>query len=131
MKKLFQFIMLLTVSLFMNSCYYDAYIELPDDDVADGGVEFPSDISFASDIQPLLTIKCIVCHNGSIANPDLRDGSAYSSIVPQLVTSGDADNSAFFNKLPGNDHPIDAGFSLSANEKALVEVWIDEGAKNN
>ena len=37
----------------------------------------------------------------------------------------------FFNKLPGNDHPIDAGFSLSASEKALVEVWIDEGAKNN
>ena len=120
--------MLLTVSLFMTSCYYDAFIELPPDD--NGGV-IPTDVSFATDIQPLFTAKCIVCHNGNTANPDLRTGSAYNNIVPQHVVAGNAEASNLFNKLPGNNHPIDTGFSLSADEMALIKAWIDEGAENN
>ena len=34
-------------------------------------------------------------------------------------------------KLPGNNHPINAGFTLGADEIALVKAWIDEGALNN
>lgn len=127
MKKLFQFLIILGVSLFMTSCYYDTVLELPPDN---GGV-IPTDVSFATDIQPLFTAKCANCHDGSIANPDLRAGNAYNDIVPQHVVAGNAEASNFFNKLPGNNHPIDAGFSLSADEIALIKAWIDEGAEDN
>jgi len=120
--------MILGVSLFMTSCYYDAHLELPPDD--NGGV-VPEDVSFAADIQPLFTAKCTSCHDGNIANPDLRAGSAYNNIVPQHVVASNAESSNLFNKLPGNNHPIDAGFSLSADEIALIKAWIDEGAENN
>ena len=120
--------MILGVSLFMTSCYYDAEIELPPDGT---GGPIPTDVLFGTDIQPLFTAKCTTCHNGNVANPDLRAGSAYNNIVPQHVVAGDAEASNLFNSLPGNNHPINAGFSLSTDEKALIKAWIDEGAKNN
>ena len=129
MKKLLQFLMILGVSLFITSCYYDAYLELPPGD--DGGGETPIDVSFTTDIQPLFTAKCASCHNGSIANPDLRAGSAYNNIVPQHVEAGNAEASNLFNSLPGNNHPINAGFTLGADDIALIKAWIDEGAENN
>ena len=128
MKKLLQFLMVLGVSLFMTSCYYDAYLELPPDE---NGGPIITDVSFATDIQPLFTSKCASCHNGNIANPDLRAGSAYNNIVPQHVVAGDAEASNLFNKLPGNGHPINAGFSLGVDEITLIKAWIDEGAENN
>lgn len=128
MKKINKFLMIIGVSLFMTSCYYDSYIELPDDD--NGGV-LPTGVSFKDEIQPIFTAKCVNCHNGNIANPDLRDGTAYNAIVPAYVIAGDATNSDLYKNLPGIDHPIDAGFELSTKEKELIEVWIDEGAKNN
>ena len=127
MKKLFQIIMITSMSLFMTSCYYDSYIELPE---IDSG-EVPTGVSFKDDVQALFTSKCAVCHNGSVANPDLREGNAYNAIVPQYVTEGNADNSSLVDNLPGISHPINAGFSLSANEIALVKAWINEGAENN
>ena len=119
--------MILGVSLFMTSCYYDAFLELPPDN---GGVT-PTDVSFATDIQSLFTAKCTSCHNGTIANPDLRAGSAYNNIVPQHIVAGNAEASDLFNKLPGSNHPINVGFTLSADEIALIKAWIDEGAGNN
>ena len=126
MKKLLQFLIITGASLFMTSCYYDTVLELPPDD----GGPIPTDVSFATDIQPLFTAKCTSCHNGTIANPDLRAGSAYNNIVPQHVVAGNAEASNLFNKLPGNNHS-NVGFSLSVDEIALVKAWIDEGAENN
>ncbi len=125
MKKLLQFLMVLGVSLFMTSCYYDAYLELPPDE---SGI-IPTDVSFKTDIEPLFA-RCIGCHGGT-QSPDLRVGNAYSSLVPQYVTIGDGANSELYNKLPGNGHPIDVGFSLGVDEIALIKTWIDEGAENN
>jgi hypothetical protein len=126
MKKLLQFLIIISVSLFMTSCYYDAFIELPDDG---GGIVPPTDISFKSDIEPLF-VRCAGCHNGT-QNPDLREGNAYNAIVPRYVIAGDADDSELFNKLPGIGHPIDVGFSLSADQIATIKGWINQGALNN
>ena len=114
------------MSLFMTSCYYDSYIELPDDN---GGEIPPTDVSFMDDIEPLF-VRCAGCHNGS-QDPDLRPGNAYNALVPRYVTVGDGANSELVNKLPGNGHPIDVGFVLSAAEISTIEAWIDEGAQNN
>lgn len=109
--------------LSLSSCYYDEVIEivLPDEDVV---------ISFKDDIQPIFTDKCVACHNGGI-NPDLTEGNAFNAIVPDYVQEGVADGSALYLKAPGNGHPINAGFVLSAFELALIETWINNGAENN
>ncbi|MGB5817960.1 MAG: hypothetical protein WBG90_00650 [Saonia sp.] len=129
MKKRLRIILVGGLSLLCFSCYYDELIEeeIPD-------IPVDQTISFADDIQPLFIGSgrdCTGCHNGTIANPDLREGNAYNAIVPGLVVAGDAENSEFFKKLPGNDHPIEAGFTLTVDEIALIKGWIDRGAENN
>ena len=126
MKKLYKFLTIIGVSLIMTSCYYDAYVEIPDDN---GGVVIvPEGVSFKDDIQPLFS-RCVGCHNANL-NPDLREGNSYNALVPQFVTAGNAANSRLYNFLPGNGHQ-DIGFTLSTNEIATIKAWIDEGAKNN
>lgn len=111
--------------LLLASCYYDEELPVVIPDVPD-----TQQISFSGDIEPILA-QCIGCHNGTIANPDLREGNAYANLVPGLVQAGDAAGSTFFNRLPGNSHPIDAGFVLTADEIALIKAWIDRGALDN
>jgi len=122
MKKLFKIVLVCSLSLMCFSCYYDEFLE-----EAEVVIE---DVSFANDIQPIFTQNCISCHNAS-RDPDLRVGNAFAAIVPDYVTPGNADNSELFNKLPGNNHPNDVGFTLSSEEIALVKAWIDRGAENN
>ncbi len=110
------------------SCYYDQEVEevIPD-------IPIDEPISYQDDIQPLFVLEgrdCTTCHNGTIANPDLTEGNSYDAIIGSLVP-GDAENSAFFQGLPGNDHPVEAGFSLTVEEIALIKGWIDRGAENN
>lgn len=126
MKKLFRLALVSSLSLMCFSCYYDElYIEeipeIPEDQV----------VSFQDDIQPIFTANCIACHNATVANPDLREGNSYNAIVPEYVVEGDAENSELYQKLPGNDHPIDTGSPLDVEEIALIKGWIDQGAENN
>lgn len=124
MKKLLQIVLVSSISLLCFSCYYDeippeVIKPIPDDQV----------VSFADDIQPLLT-RCTDCHKGTFPSPDLRAGSSYNSLVPQYVTANNADGSTFYNYLPGKGHH-DIGFTLSGNEIELIKAWINQGAKNN
>lgn len=126
MKKLYKFLTIIGVSLIMTSCYYDAYVENPDDT---GGVVIPPEgVSFKDNIQPLFA-KCIGCHNANL-DPDLREGNSYNALVPQFVTKGNAATSRLYNYLPGNGHH-DVGITLSATDIATIKAWIDEGANNN
>ncbi len=119
----------LLLCLFVVSCYYDetVIVEVPD-------VPEDQEISFETDIEPIFVQEgkdCTVCHNGTIASPDLRTGNAYNAIVPDYVVPGDADASELYQKLPGNNHPVEAGFLLNVDEMALIKAWIDRGAENN
>lgn len=126
MKKLYKFLSIIGISLLMTSCYYDAYIEIPDDD--NGGGVIPVGVSFTDDVVPLFA-RCTGCHNANL-DPDLTAGNAYNSLVPQYVNAGDAASSRLYNFLPGNGHD-DIGITLSADQIATIKAWIDEGAKNN
>ena len=130
MKKRISFFLLSGLVLFNFSCYYDQEIDL-----SEPLPDIPTDqeISFQSDIEPLFSQSgkdCTACHNGNVANPDLRVGSTYNNII-SLIVAGDAEGSEFYQKLPGNNHPISAGFTLNADELALIKAWIDRGAENN
>ena len=56
MKKIFQLLIIISLGLFMNSCYYDSYPIYDDiDDGTGGGGEVPTEVSYSMNIQPLLT----------------------------------------------------------------------------
>lgn len=116
------------------------------DNGADG-----SPVSFADDVQPLLTSRCISCHQpGGVAlgegiSMDLRAGSAYDAIINQpsdqdesltLVIPGDAENSLLYLKVSSNTPPVGVRMPwfqlpLSAAQIDLIRRWIDEGALDN
>ncbi len=126
MKKLLQIVLVSCLSLLCFSCYYDeiqeeTIIEIPE--IPDTQV-----ISFSTNIQPLFS-SCTSCH-GTNVSPDLRAGNSYNSLVPAYITAEDAENSKFYNYLPGNGHH-DIGATLSVDEIALIKAWINQGALNN
>lgn len=137
MKKLFQIVLVSSLSLLCFSCYYD---EIPDwdntiyeegvDDEGIPNIPDTQEISFGDEIQPIFTSNCIGCHNGN-TNPNLTSGNSYSALTTgNYITAGDADNSKLYNNLPGKGH-FDVGFQLSIDDIALIKAWINQGAKNN
>ena len=102
------------------------------------GPEVKDNISFALDIQPILTSKCATCHNPTEVAPDFREGEAYASFEELIeegdVVPGDAEGSELVEMLEGvsedgNDMP--PGEPLSPTQIALIKKWIDEGANDN
>ena len=136
MKKLFQFIILISMGLGLNSCYYDAYVELDLEDTngdGDGSGE-TEDVSYANDILPLWG-QCVGCHDGSVP-PDMRDDDSHDSYIELLngfVVPFDTDASTLYKSLlnldgvplmpPGGQWP-DAKINL-------VKDWINQGALDN
>ena len=126
MKKYFQFILLLVVSLGMNSCYYDAYeeelIEIDDELEA---------ISYQNDIIPLWS-QCVGCHKGD-EPPDLRDNVSYNDLINGFVEPGNSEASILYKSLLGTDGVslMPPGSKWPDSKINLVKNWIDQGAKNN
>lgn len=94
-------------------------------------------VSFALDIQPILTSECATCHNPSEAEPDLRVGVAYQSLMglpSGSIVPGNAEQSELTEMLEwaqGSDNPMPPAGPMSPLKIALIKKWIDEGALNN
>lgn len=93
-------------------------------------------VSFALDIQPILSSQCAGCHNPSNVAPDLRKGFAYESLLEdeEGVIPGNAEESELIEMLEWaktSDNPMPPTTPLSPLEIALIKKWIDEGAKDN
>ena len=118
MKKLFQYLIIISFGLTLNSCYYDSIYEpIVSDDGNGVGTE---EVTFTNDIAPIFGF-CSNCHNGTQV-PDLREGNAYNSLIPAYVIPFDAAASPLYIKLE------DGHQDLPASRLALVEAWIDQGA---
>ena len=116
MKKIFQTIIIISIGLTLNSCYYDSIYEpIVSDDIGD-----ETEITYTNDIAPIFT-SCLGCHNGSQA-PDLSEGNAYNALVPDYVTPNDAEASPLYIKLE------DGHQNLPQSRLDLVKAWIDQGA---
>jgi hypothetical protein len=83
-------------------------------------------VLFQTQIQPIFTNNCIVCHKGS-RNPDLRDGNSYASLTSEGYVNLPAEESKLYKKVVSGSH---TSFTLDA-EKQLILVWIGQGALNN
>lgn len=92
-------------------------------------------VSFALDIQPILSGQCAGCHNPGNVNPDLRKEAAFGSITEgEGIVPGDSEGSELVEMLEwkspdGKNMP--PATPLSPLQIGLIKKWIDEGAKNN
>jgi hypothetical protein len=93
-------------------------------------------VSFRKDVQPIFDAKCAVCHPTSYRYLDLRAGHAYGD----LVRISSALQPAFERVLPGRPelsylltHIPDPSREnlLTDADRAVIEQWILEGAKND
>lgn len=95
-------------------------------DAQSGGCD-TTDMSFSSDIMPILTNKCVGCHSGAGASGgvDLSTHSGVLAVVQsgQLFGSINWDN-AYSNMPKG-------GSQLPSCEINQIKAWIDAGALNN
>lgn len=111
--------------------------------IALGGCSPASDpVSYSADVQPVLKKHCAECHmpggqgdeasgfivesyssvmNGTALGPVVVPGDAYSSSLYRLV-SGKADKSI---QMPHTKEP------MTDEEIAVIETWIDQGAKDS
>ena len=117
--------MLVSMGLFLNSCYYDAFPEELDP------VDPSEEVSYQNDIMPLW-VQCVGCHNGN-EPPDLRDENSYNSLLNGFVVPNDADASILYKSLLGIDGVslMPPGSKWPNSKTDLVKAWIDQGAKNN
>ncbi len=123
MKNLFKIVLVSSLTLLCFSCYYDEFPEEEDEFILDPEVE----VSFENDIMTIFELRnCAQCHKPSGQNPDLTQGNAYSSLVPNYVTPFDSGNSDLYTKLLGGHRD-----NVSIEDLAWIEAWIDEGAKDN
>jgi hypothetical protein len=93
-------------------------------------------VSFAADLMPVFEGDCLACHvaeppegrqNGGLLLDTYADLMAAS---PSVVIPGEPDASALYTLFaPGN--PPHADVQLSAEQAALIERWIQEGALDN
>jgi len=128
MKNLFRFIMLITVSCFLSSCYYDSIYE-PIDDGGNGG---PDDVvSYQDDIIPLWG-QCVGCHNGN-EPPNFEDDVSYDELLNGYVVPNDADASVLYQSLLGINGVslMPPGAQWPDSKINLVRDWINQGALPN
>jgi hypothetical protein len=101
--------------------------------VDDGGDDGPT-VSFALDIQPILTQDCIICHGGAGGlSVDTYAGLMNGGTSGPVVVVGDPDQSLLIWRLDGTVTPImprDAP-PLTTSEIDRIKQWILEGALNN
>ena len=113
-------ILLISVAFFLQSCSHDPQ-----------GIADLNPVCFETQIKPLIQNSCAVsgCHDASTAEEGYNF-SSYEGIVA-AVKPGNARQSelyrvltAVYGEMMPPQHP------LSENDRNLIKIWIEQGAKN-
>ena len=92
----------------------------------------PASVDFNEQVRPILTKQCSGCHGGVKQAAGIS--FTYEDDLLSLIEPGSAENSYFMERIVTEDEsyrmpPPDHGPRLSDVEIALLEKWIDQGAK--
>jgi Protein of unknown function (DUF1553)/Protein of unknown function (DUF1549)/Concanavalin A-like lectin/glucanases superfamily/Planctomycete cytochrome C len=98
------------------------------------------DVEFNRDIKPLLSDKCFTCHGPDKARrlTKLRfdvEADAKQDLGGRFaIVPGDVSKSEMIRRITAADSarrmpPVASGRTLTANEIALIQKWIEQGAK--
>lgn len=126
MKKILFVILGLILFCSLDGCIYDFIA--PEDTTP---IDTTTVISFATQIQPIFTENCIMCHKTGNLTPDLTSGNAYNQINSSkyINTSSPAQSLLYRRITPGG------GFTghknVTSAQAALILIWIRQGSKNN
>ena len=94
----------------------------------------PKKVSFARDVAPILSQKCMQCHglDNPMANLDLRsrDGALKGGQHGPAIVPGNAAASHLYRHVAGQEQPqMPLGGKLSDEDIGVLEAWIDSGAE--
>lgn len=119
------FYLLISISLLISSCYYDNEEELYPSVVCN-----TQNVSYKSDIQPILTSKCLLCHSNasapSIGNNIMLEG--YNNLKVYVNNNkllGSVMHSNGFSPMPKG------GSKLVDCDLQKIESWINAGSPDN
>ena len=88
-------------------------------------------VNYSTEIQPILSSNCTICHGGA---GGLTLTSYTNLISGAVVIAGNSQGSLLIKKLRGTAPlaPMPQGEDpLDESTINLIEIWIDEGARNN
>jgi len=107
---------------FMAACTYDTN-EFEE-------VVIPESVSFDADVIPIFEANCNSsgCHSGAIP-PDLQRDVAYNNLIfgGYVTDTTSADNNSLYQKIDGGSMAPYA----SDQDRALIKLWIEDGAQDN
>ncbi|MDG2185605.1 MAG: PSD1 and planctomycete cytochrome C domain-containing protein [Mariniblastus sp.] len=87
---------------------------------------------FESQVAPILTSRCLDCHNDSESEGDFSLQSSQAMLESGLIEKGNASDSPFMEIITGNNgHPPQmpkTGPPLTKSEIQKIRTWIDRGA---
>lgn len=129
MKKRSLFLILVLFTLVISSCKYNFILPI-EEEVPIDTVPGAQPVSFATQIQPIFTNKCINCHKSGGTAPNLSAGSSYNQVVPSKVNLSKPEESGIYT-FPAPTTTKHAWKKYNSSEANLVLTWIKEGAKNN
>jgi len=91
-------------------------------------------VYFINDIMPIISSNCTMsgCHD-NITHAEGVNLTTYNNII-RYVKSGNAAESKLYNviiRADGDGMPPPPMLPLSSAKKALIQKWINQGAKNN
>jgi len=117
------------IMLVITGCYKSDTL------VVNAGSQITETMSFAKDINPILTANCALsgCHVAGGHTPDLTAAKAYNSLsVGGYFKANDPDNSVMMQWLTGKKSPaMPLGNGPNATINAKIYAWINQGAQNN
>ena len=88
-------------------------------------------VSFARDIRPILTARCLSCHNGTRMSGGLRLDQRKSAVRDSILIPGQARESRLYQRITATDGEAmpPTGERLTAEQIELIRDWIDAGAE--
>lgn len=127
----------LAIVIYISGCSYD----LPDD-VYLAYAKVPSRVSYNYDVKPILSDKCFACHGPDIANRkgDLRldipeeafralgETGDHHAILPGKISESMAVKRILTDEPSLLMPPLDSHLKLTAEDKAIIIKWIEQGA---
>jgi len=121
-------------------CLTSCGIEKPQD-VAEAEKSLPDVVDYNLHIKPLLSDRCFACHgpdkNNQKAGLFLHDAKgAFASLESgnKAIVPGSLKNSEIVSRILSDDPeimmpPPESNLKLTAEEKALILKWVDQGAE--
>ena len=129
-RKLKKLITVLSVIFILSSCARD-YI-VPDPPAPPPTPPSPNEnkISYAGEIQPVFSAKCVGCHGVGATLPTLVAGKSYQSLmsISGMIDTVTPGNSILYKEMATGGGM--SGYCFKSNADSVYK-WIRQGAKNN